>query len=280
MRSSPALRLMTVLSMLAVPSGSVFAQRYWFDDQGRDAVHLDVLYPFLKGSTDRFFTGVFLPSASFRIGEGFRLEGDLPMMRAGFHPLTGPNTSNFRIGNPYVGLRIGDDQKLVSGLVGMRVALGQTPKDAAGGLAVAAGSLAYPEDFEAFTPPLLTIRGGVELRRLRKDGLLLGLRGGSSLLINTGGNPTDESNLYFDYGARIGYEGPRAQATVALTGRYLINPNSPENFDQRSRHSATGTVELRPGPVRPRATLKIPFDKVLRDDSGATLGVGVSIAHK
>ena len=64
MRSTPALRLMTVLSMLAVPSGSAFAQRYWFDDQGRDAVHLDALYPFLKGSADRFFTGVFFPSAS------------------------------------------------------------------------------------------------------------------------------------------------------------------------------------------------------------------------
>lgn len=279
MRSTPALRLMTALSMLAVPSGSAFAQRYWFDDQGRDAVHLDALYPFLKGSADRFFTGAFLPSASFRIGEGFRFEGDFPMMRAGLRIGTG-TTSNFRIGNPYIGLRIGDEQKLVSGLVGLRVALGETPKDAAGGLAIAAGTVAYPEEFEAFQPQLLTIRGGVELRRLRKDGLLLGLRGGSSLLINTSGNPTAESNLYFDYGARIGYEGKRALATVALTGRYLINPNTPENFDERSQHSATGTVELRPGQVRPRATLKIPFDKALRDVSAATLGVGVSIAHK
>lgn len=120
----------------------------------------------------------------------------------------------------------------------------------------------------------------MELRRLRKDGLLLGLRGGSSLLINTSGDPTTESNLYFDYGARIGYEGGHALATVALTGRYLINPNNPENFDQRSQHSATGTVELRHGHVRPRATLKVPFDKELRDQSGATVGVGVSIAHK
>jgi hypothetical protein len=280
MRSTPALRLMTVLSMLAVPSGSASAQRFWFDDQGRDAVHLDALYPFLKGNTDRFFTGVFLPSASFRVGEGFRVEGDLPMMRAGYHPPAGANTSNFRIGNPYVGLRIGDDNKLVSGLVGARVALAQTPEDAAGQLAVDAGRIAYPEDFEAFTPATLTFRGALELRRLRKDGLLLGLKGGSSLLINTSGNPNQESNLYFDYAARIGYEGPRALATAALTGRYLINPNGSQNFDQRTQHSATGTVELRPGPVRPRATLKIPFDKVLRDRSGATVGVGVSIAHR
>jgi hypothetical protein len=280
MRSTPALRLLTVLSMLAVPSGSAFAQRYWFDDQGRDAVHLDALYPFLKGNSDRFFTGVFFPSASFRVGEGFRVEGDLPMMRAGFHPPAGANTSSFRIGNPYVGLRIGDDNKPVSGLVGARVALAQTPEDNAGSLAVNAASVAYPEDFEAFTPATLTFRGALEFRRRRKDGLLLGFKGGSSLLINTSGNPNQESNLYFDYAARIGYEGRRALATVALTGRYLINPNGHPDFDQRTQHSATGTVELRPGPVRPRATLEIPFDKVLRDASGATLGLGVSIAHK
>ena len=61
-----------------------------------------------------------------------------------------------------------------------------------GGLAVDAGKVAYPEDFEAFTAPILTFRGAVELRRLRKDGLLLGLKGGSSLLINTSGNPNQE----------------------------------------------------------------------------------------
>jgi|ERR1043165_5724970 hypothetical protein len=279
MRLTSALRLMTILSMLAVPSGSVAAQRYWHDDQDRDAVHLDVWYPFLKGDADRFFTGAFVPSVSHRIGEGFRIEGDLPLMRAGYTLPTGGKTSNFRIGNPYLGLRIGDDQKLVTGIVGMRVPLEQTPTSLAGMQGVTAGLVSNTDDFEAFVPTLLTFRGGLEIRKLRKSGLVLGARGGSSLQISTSGNPVQETSVYFDYGARIGYEGKRSLVDVALTGRYLINPNGSLSFDERTQHAASGTVEWRPGHVRPRATLRIPFDKVSRDVAGAVLGLGVGIAH-
>src|ERR1044071_2027551 len=168
MRSTPALRLMTVLSMLAVPSGSVFAQRYWHDDAGRDAVRLDVWYPFLKGDADRFFTGAFVPSVSYRVGDGFRVEGDLPVMRSGYRPPDGTTRSNLRIGNPYLGLRIGDDAKLVTGTIGVRAALEQTPSSLQGALAVSAAAASDFDDFEAFVPALLTFRGGGELE-VRRD---------------------------------------------------------------------------------------------------------------
>jgi hypothetical protein len=313
MRSTRILRFLFVLTALALPSGVAHAQRYWHDDQGRDVVRIDLWLPLLRDTVPfrghRFFTGAVVPSTSIRVGEGIRFEADLPIMRSGgcvgasgaVIRCTTPSTSkqsSFRIGNPYLGVRIGDDAKTISGTLGARLPIGQNPKDAIGQLAVAAAAGSNYDDFEAFMPNIMTFRGMLEVHRLSKKGFLFGVRGGPSLQISTSGDPQKDSETSFDYGARMGYEGSQVQLGLALSGRYLLTaprvgaclpvlldklgnviPCDPKSFDNRTDHHLSGTMELRTGRVRPRATLRVPLDKSRSKTSGAVVGFGVSIAH-
>jgi len=287
MRLTRVLSPLIVLTAMSVPATVVHAQRYWHDEQGRDAFRFDFALPFLKGDNHKFFTGTFVPSLSLKAGEGFRVEADVPVARA-----ADDNTSSIRLGNPYLGLRIGDDAKPVSGTLGVRFPASKRPTTAIATRAIEAGVISEYDDFEAYDPNLLTVRGALEYHRARGDGLMIGARGAGSLQMNTSGDPTADSEMSFDYGVRSGYEGSRALATVALTGRYLItapdhnfvcavaDPDcNPKGFNERTHHQVTGVLELRSMRIRPRVSLRVPLDKDLRDIAGAVLGVGVSIGR-
>src|SRR5438132_694510 len=104
MRPTRALRSLLILAPLVLPSVAR-AQRYWHDEQGRNAFRIDFGKPFLKGAGDSWFTGAIIPSVSLRASEGIRVEADLPFIRAGydFGGTTG-DQSTIRVGNPYIGL--------------------------------------------------------------------------------------------------------------------------------------------------------------------------------
>lgn len=281
MRSTRTTRLIATLAALALTAGPLSAQRPWFDDQGRDAFKLDFAMPFLKGDGHKFFSGTFVPAASLRVGEGIRFEADLPVMRAGqdFGGTTGTQSS-FRLGNPYIGLRIGDDTKPVSGTIGVRAPIGQNPKDAIGQQAVLTGVASTLEDYEAYSPNVMLIRSYLEVHRVNAKGLLFGVRGGPSLQINTSGDPQRDTETNFDYGARIGVEKAGGQLALALMGRYLITASQGADFASRSSHDLAASGEIRRGAVRPRLSLTVPLDKARRQDvAGAVLGLGVSIAR-
>lgn len=286
MRLPRVLSPLIVLTAMAVPS-VVHAQRYWHDEQGRDAFRLDFGLPFLKGDGHKFFTGTMVPSLSLRAGEGIRVEADLPLARAGAE-----GASSLRLGNPYLGLRIGDDAKPVSGLLGIRLPAGKRTTTIIAAQAVQTGMVSDYDDFEAYAPNLLTLRGALEFRRTRSNGMLLGVRGATSLQVNTSGDPAADSEMSFDYGVRTGYEGARLLATAGLTGRYVLTAPAfgfvcpagddecnPKGFNERTHHQLTGVVELRSMSFRPRVTLRVPLDDDLRDIAGAVLGVGVSIGR-
>jgi hypothetical protein len=286
MRLPRVLSPLIVLAAMAVPS-VVHAQRYWHDEQGRDAFRLDFGLPFLKGDGHKFFTGTMVPSLALRAGEGIRVEADVPLARAGAE-----GASSIRLGNPYLGLRIGDDAKPVSGILGVRFPASRRTTTVIEAQAVQAGTISDYDDFEAYAPNLLTLRGGLEFRRTRSNGLLFGARGATSLQVNTSGDPAADSEMSFDYGVRTGYEGPRLLATAGLTGRYVLTAPAfgfgcpagddecnPKGFNERTHHQLTGVVELRSMSFRPRVTLRVPLDDDLRDIAGAVLGVGVSIGR-
>jgi len=146
------------------------------------------------------------------------------MMRAGYHPAAGANTSNFRVGNPYVGLRIGDEKKLVSGLIGTRVAL-RRRQGQCGQPRGRCGERGVPRGFRGVHPATLTFRGALEVRgsgRTAFSSVSRAARRCSSIPAAT----QQRIEPLFRLRRRIGYEGQRALATVALTGRYLINPTA------------------------------------------------------
>jgi hypothetical protein len=287
MRSTRALRPLLALTCLLLPLGSLRAQRYWHDAQGGNALRLDVAYPLLKGDGYKFPTFAAVPSMSVRAAEGIRVEADFPFERAGYDYGTAGSLTAFRIGNPYIGFRIGDDAKPFSGTLGARIPVSKSPKagDAIGQQAVNAAVVTNFDDYEAFSPDIAAIRAALEGRWLRKDGLLLGAKLGASILIATNGNPLAQTVKYFDYGGRAGYAVSSVQATFALTGRLVSQSTTGSGFSARTHHAATGAIELRKGMVRPRVSLRVPFDKDLRDPNGgcvsscatAILGLGVTI---
>jgi hypothetical protein len=134
MRSSRVVMPM-VLALSVIPA-LAGAQRYWHDDQGRDAVRLDFGWPFLKGDNHKFFTGTIVPSMSLRAGDGFRVEADVPVARA-----AGDDASAFRLGNPWLGLRIGMDEKPVSGILGLRFPVSKQPTSSIAERAIEAGGI-------------------------------------------------------------------------------------------------------------------------------------------
>jgi hypothetical protein len=279
MRSTRALRPLLVLTWLVLP-GPLQAQRYWHDDQGGSAIRLDVAYPFLKGDNYNFPTFAAIPSASIRAGEGIRVEVDFPFVRAGYdYGSTTGSLTALRIGNPYLGFRVGDDSKPFSGVLGARLPIAENPKDAIGQLAIATGVASTFDDYEAFTPNIAGVRAALEGRWVNKGGLLLGAKLGGSILITTAGDPLVQTVKYIDYGGRAGFAGSSFQATVALTGRMASQATTGTGFSARTHHAATGAVELRKGIVRPRVSLRIPLDKDLKDVASAVLGLGVTIVR-
>jgi hypothetical protein len=287
MGSTRVLRFLFAVSALTLSGEVVHAQRYWHDEQGRDAVRIDAWLPFLKGDGHKFFTGALVPSVSARVGDGFRFAGQ------DFGTSGGGTQSSVRLGNPYIGLRIGQDDKNVFGMLGVRVPIAKSAKKPIEQQAVDAAAVSNFDDFEAFVPNLLTIRGTLEYRTVSATHVLFGVKGGPSIQTNTSGDPTVDSEISLDYGVRTGYEGARAQVAVSLTGRYLITaPRAPavcpatgpcagRSFAARTDHHLSASLELRPGNVRPRVTLRFPLDEARRRfQAGAILGLGVSIAHK
>lgn len=297
MRLNHALRPLLLAAALLGTARAAVAQRYWHDEQGRSAFRADFGLPFLKDSLSpgkKFYSGSMVGSFSLRVGDGFRVEGDVPVMRAGYDYGTTLGTqSSIRLGNPFIGLRVGDDEKLVSGILGVRLPVNGRATTDIGRRAVAAGMVSNYDEYEAFASKNMTIRTGLEVHSVKKNGMMVGVRGGPSILINTSNDPKAESEILFDYGARIGIERPGALATLALTGRYLMTAPAydfsctgeafpatcdPKSFDSRTHHAVTGMVELRPGAIRPRIALRFPLDKGIRSYAGATVQVGVSIA--
>lgn len=276
MRSTRALRPLFALTLLLLPLGPLQAQRYWHDDRGGDALRLDVLYPFLKGDGYKFPTFAAIPSVSIRAAEGIRVEGDFPLTRAGYDAGGSAGTqTSFRVGNPYVGFRVGDDAKPMSGTLGVRLPLGKTATDAPSQAAVVTGIASSYDDYEAFAPNTVLVRAALEGRWGKSS--FVGAKLGGSIVVPTAGNPLTQTVKYIDYGARAGVSGANGEASFALTGRLVSQSIGGSGVAARTHHAVTAAVGLTQGMLRPRLSLRVPLDKDLTDVAAAVLGVGITV---
>ncbi len=160
MGSTRVLRFLFAVSALTLSGKAVHAQRYWHDEQGRDAIRIDAWLPLLKGDGRKFFTGALVPSASIRIGDGFRVEDDLPILRSGQdYGTAGGKQNSVRLGNPYIRP---PDRRGRQGRLRHARAAGtdrQEHQETHRGPGVDAAAVSNFDDFEAFVPRyLLTAR--------------------------------------------------------------------------------------------------------------------------
>jgi hypothetical protein len=270
-RATGALVLVSLLWSVTLP-----AQQYWPDRGEGTVVRADFLKPFFKGdAAPSFLSGVAFISASTAAGKLFRIEADVPLVRAGF-TIGEIRESSLRIGNPYLGARIHRADRPVSGYLGVRLPLADQPETSAGGLAHEVGAISDPDQWEAFLPNMFSARAGAELRSVFPSGLLIGAKLGPSLLVPSGGNSGGDPELFADYGVQGGYEGSTIRATIGVTGRLLVT-ESDFSLAERTFHMATGTLELRRGRIRPSLLFRVPLDQSMRESLSATVGFGLAI---
>jgi hypothetical protein len=263
----------TLLAVVLVSGSAVTAtgQRYWSADLGRGNLAFEAYKPLLKQVDETFLVGAMFLNGAGRVGSNTYLEAEVPLARASVRGIA--DGSSIRIGNPYVGLRFGAPDKALGGRLGVRLPI-SSEGNGFGTAALGVGVLADFDRWEAFAPKVASARGAVELTRRSPGGLLAGLAIGSSAMISTeGGDP----EVFGDYGGRIAYDGPKAYLGAELTGRILFSSQQGSLTD-RTVHQLTGTLELRPGRVRPQLRVRLPLDQDYRDAVGVIVGAGVSFA--
>jgi hypothetical protein len=259
-------------AILGARAPSASAQQYWHSEAGGGQLRLELLKPFLKETAEGVFVGAGVVEGSIRYRPTIYFEGDLPFARASREDFGGVTASSIRIGNPYVGIRIREEGKLVGARFGVRVPI-SSAGSGAGEEALGIGVLSDFDHWEAFAPKVFTARAAVELSKTSANGLLVGAAIGPSFMVSrNGGDP----EVFGDYGARIGYDGPALYLAAELTGRLWATAEG-GSLAERTVHQLGGVVELRPGRVRPQFRVRIPLDTDFRDAVGVIVGAGVRV---
>ena len=264
-------KLVLPLSLATSLAASAAAQPNW-NDRGRDrgSLGVEVMKPLLKASGAGFANGAAFVVGTARLSKDLRFEAELPIAHGSFDQPVG---SGFQVGNPYIGLAIGRADSKLSVRVGLRAPTASEPNDVGGLAALATGLIVDITRFEAFVPKVLTARTSLEFNERKAAGLVLGARVAPAMLVSTeGGDP----ELYIDYGGRIGYQSGQVLATLAIAGR-LLATESDLSLGERTIHSLIGSLELRPGRVRPTASFRLPLDSDERDVIHGVIGIGVTI---
>lgn len=269
-------RIITMAAAIAAIMGArtpnASAQQYWHTEVGRGQLRLELLKPFLKGSGEGSLVGAGFVEGSVRATPTVYVEGEMPVARASLEDFGGTPVSSVRIGNPYVGVRLQEKGRMMGARLGIRLPI-STAGSGAGEEALAVGVLSDFDRWEAFAPKVFTARGAVELSKTNANGLLVGAAIGPSVMVSTeGGDP----ELFGDYGARIGYDGPKLYLAAELTGRIWVTEEGGSLAD-RTVHQLAGVAELRPGRVRPQLRVRVPLDTGFREMVGLIVGAGVRV---
>lgn len=190
-------------------SSTLSAQSIWLNQGRENSFAIEILKPDLENSNFvdySFLSSAIFLSGRFLLGDNVVLVGELPFAHANqdiaiFNFLTGATTQETNeaqtlIGNPYLGLELGNPNSSTFTELGLRLPI--TPENKS--IATEFGISSDFDRFEAFTPDVLTLTGKINSRQKRASQLVTHLRGGPTLLINTAGTG-DDAELFFDYSA-------------------------------------------------------------------------------
>jgi hypothetical protein len=258
-------RRVSVLALALIVS-EVQAQSYWNDDRERLVARLEFLRPFIEHTDLKALTGAGFFSLSGRIGASMRLEAELPLAAGGERG--GPSAS--LIGNPYLGLRFQKSGRTVGAQLGVRLPVHGELSSSEGEFAVAAAAVSDPDRLEAFFEHTVTARFAVEVRPATSGNFLAGVKVGASAFFPTEAGDTE---VFLDYGGRIGLQSAAVRAALALTGRLFATADGGSLAD-RTFHHVTATVDLVGGRIRPGALLRVPLDE---SSVNAVLGVQLTV---
>ena len=250
--------------LLSLPFGTARAQELW-PGQSPSSFRLDIQRPSIEDADYGFFTVTATPMFRFRL-KSVNLVADLPF--ASYAAGDESDESDFRIGNPYIGLETAKAGSPFSLQLGGRIPLADYGDD---GTALAVGFLSDWDHVEAWVPDLIPVTATAVYQRVTDGGLALGARLGGTGFFYTG-DESDDADLLVNYGVRVGYEKDRALVGVALTGRWIATSDEGDDSGQLQLGLEAG---YRFGSVMPMLGLRLPVDDPLKESLNTVIILGL-----
>ncbi|RMI08901.1 MAG: hypothetical protein D6681_07620 [Calditrichaeota bacterium] len=268
-----------LLILVAVPS--LHAQALWIHSSTDRGVALEALKPtFDDNEGIRFTTSALYFSGYTRFGDHWRIVGELPIAHYGIKR-TIEGAGNFEktettVGNPYLGVQYQTTERRFTADVGIRIPLASEEKT----FATQAGQVTDLERWDAFMPNSLGFIGIGQYRYRFENGLVTGVRGGGSFLINTDKQEgEDASDLYLLYGVFAGYEAPRFNIMGNFSGRFLTTSDE-GGFGENSLHLLALSANYKAGKVWPGVMFKLPLDEDLSNVLDFVAGLQLAVNLK
>ena len=255
-----------------VISAPLQAQTYGAPRPGQYGLAMEAMRPQFKDEgSDGISGATVLLAAHAQMSPRVRVLTEVPFS---FASADGASNSSSSIGNPYVGLQIGN--KPVSLNIGGRVPL-VSIDNFEDDYSFAVGLLTDLERWSAYLPETATLEATVRFEHTGESGVGLALLGGSSYWISTLDDPDvdGERELLFTYGLEVSYQSRIIRTGIRAIG--LANPDDDNLFDDNSVHQLAGFAELARGVVRPLVQLRLPLDSELKEATRMSGGVGVQI---
>lgn len=261
-------------ALLAPTAAPAAGQSFWLPATEGPSVALEVLRAGFVGDSDvAGTTGVLFLSGRLPVGERLGLVLELPVARAAFDP--GPQFGGTALGNPYLGVEIGDRNEGLLFEVGARPPLAGDDKF----LVHFVSSMTEFDRLEAFFPDNLSVSALASHRTEDPDtGLTLRLRGGPIFSYYVKHEEEARSHdLYLGYGVQAHYLAGPARLLGGITGRYMVTDDEPMDIAERATHQLGVAASLANGPVRPGLHLRIPLDQNLSDFINYVVGIQLQV---
>ncbi len=250
-----------------------FGQSIWLGEAPTSSASIEIYQPTMDtataegtsvGTTVWFFSGrtPFTPQV---IGIT-----ELPLAFASFREYQGDlNVSSSTVGNPYLGLEIGD-QETIYGEFGIRLPATQDDEL----VAQTIGGFADVDRSDAFTPHFVTLLGKVNFIAHESTGRFFRARAGSRLEVNTE-NSGDPAEVYFDVNLLTGYVTP----TYRMIGGYALNLAASEGakFSDRTLQQLGASVSFALGRTWPGVQLRVPLDQNVNDIIDFVIGLSLTL---
>jgi hypothetical protein len=277
-----ALHRTVVIGLFAFLPEVLPAQSIWADRPDGRFFSIEILKPNFKHDDDpklakyTFFLSLHLP-----VSDSTRMAFELPLAYAAYrhynydyaiYRVTQSDKSETAIGNPYIGIETSTGGNVFLE-AGFRLPLASGKKYHA----LSAGSSADFDRMEAFAAKLLPLQMSLNVAHRDASGLVMRLRGGPDLWINTDPKSEgDKTELWIHYSAQAGFEGKRLSVLTGVTGRLWVTEEH-LSLGARSFHQIGVNAGVNLGRFRPALFARFPLDKDLSDYVQNVIGLTCSI---
>ncbi|MBT8395659.1 MAG: hypothetical protein KJN92_01780 [Gemmatimonadetes bacterium] len=259
--------LSTVL-IFAASSQALSAQGLWGIPSYDTSVALELAKPFTNNGEESFpSSGGFL-SVTWPLTEKIRFVGELPFVYAWWD-----GDTEAGLGNPYLGLSIGEEGSNLLGQVGVRLPLGPDEIDYGRMIGLFSD---YVNRQGAHIPETVPLTGTLTYIHRQETGFVAMATGGADLWFSTNGGG-DGVEAFGLYGGRAGYEDDTWSVLGGIAGRAFLTGDG-GTLAENTIHELGLEMAFKTASVQPKFFVRLPLDQDVRDSFKAAAGFGLKIA--